>query len=219
MAETETRPALPPYVPYRTFITFLDTVRGLGVMPSHIDKSVMSSLSGGMQSWLRASLRYMKLINAEGEPDDRLERLAFTQGDERKSQLRELFKSTYGFLNGKIDLQNTTPQKLRSAVLELGAQGETVDKILAFMVAMAKDAGVPISSLLTKRSIAPRRPRVKPIRRDESMAADIDEEIDIRPPAVTREQILIDMLDPERMDDAEKSAVWTLLLWLKKQGA
>ncbi len=165
MADTE-RPTLPPYVPYRTFIGFLDTVRALGIMPSHIDKAVMSSLSGGTQSWLKSSLRYMKLIDAEGVPSPALEKLTFSEGEDRRALMRELFKSSYAFLDGKIDLQNTTPQKLRTAIVDLGAQGDTVEKIVAFLVAMAKDAQIPISTLLTKRLLTPRRPRVKSARKD-----------------------------------------------------
>jgi hypothetical protein len=160
MADAE-RKLLPPYMPYKTFGTFLDHLRAIG-MPSHIDKSVMSNLSGGMQSWLRAALRYMDLIDAEGVPTPALEQLAKAQGEARKVLLVDLFRKTYRFLNGKIDLKNTTPVKLRQAVIEEGAQGETVEKIVAFLVAMAKDAGVPMSPLLLKRAAPVRRPRPKP---------------------------------------------------------
>jgi hypothetical protein len=157
MAEGERKP-LPPYMPYKTFLTFLDHLRAIG-MPSHIDKSVMASMSGGMQNWLRSSLRYMRLVNDQDEPDPRLEKLVAAQGDERKALLADLFRSSYGFLNGKIDLRNTTPAKLRAAISELGAQGETAEKIMAFMISMAKDANIQVSTLLTKRAPSVRRPR------------------------------------------------------------
>jgi hypothetical protein len=157
MTENERKP-LPPYMPYKTFGTFLDHLRAIG-MPSHIDKSVMTNLSGGMQSWLKAALRYMKLINADDTPTPALEKLAAAQGDDRKPLMRELFGKTYAFLNGTVDLTKTTPAKLREAIVQEGGQGETVEKIITFMMAMAKDAGVPVSSLLTKRAM--RRPRPK----------------------------------------------------------
>ena len=161
MAETE-RKTLPPYMPYRSFLTFLDHLRAVG-MPSHIDKGAMASMSGAMQSWTKASLRYMRLIDADDVPDERLKKLANAQGDERKALLRELFASTYGFL--KVDLSNTTAPKLREAIAELGAQGETVEKVIAFLVAMGKDANVPLSAYLTKR--APRVRRTKNTARKE----------------------------------------------------
>lgn len=154
------RKPLPPYLPYRTFLTFLDHLRAIG-MPSHIDKSVMTNLSGAMQSWLKSSLRYMQLVNTEDVPSPMLTKLAESQGDDRKALLLTLFKQSYAFLDGNIDLKNTTPQKLRTAIVDLGAQGETVEKIMAFMVAMAKDANVPLSTLLTKRAPSVRKPRQK----------------------------------------------------------
>lgn len=157
MADTDRKP-LPPYLPYKTFGTFLDHLRAIGT-PSHIDKSVMSNLSGGMQSWLKSALRYMKLVTADDVPTPALEHLAHAQGDDRKAALLALFKSSYAFLNGKVDLEKTTPTQLRSAIVEFGATGDTVEKIVAFMVAMAKDAGVPMSKLLTQRAASPRRPR------------------------------------------------------------
>jgi hypothetical protein len=160
MSESERKP-IPPYLPYKTFGTFLDHLRSIG-MPSHIDKSVMASLSGGMQSWLKSALRYMKLIDAEDAPTDALAALAAAQGDERKPLLLSLFQSSYGFLKGRVDLKNTTPSKLKAAITEQGAQGETAEKVMAFLVAMAKDAGVPLSSLLTTRTPSVRRPRPKP---------------------------------------------------------
>jgi hypothetical protein len=183
------RKLLPPYVPAKTCITFLDHLPGIGGMPSHIDKAVMSNLSGGMQSWLKASLRYMKLINAEDEPTVMLAKLAGTQGDDRKPLLRELFNSTYSFLAGKIDLQNTTPQKLRSAIVELGAQGETVEKIMSFLIGLGKEAGVTLSPYLTKRTIGPRRPRQKTAKKEgvPVAAGDTDdEEDDDAAPAMTK---------------------------------
>lgn len=160
MTENERKP-LPPYMPYKTFVTFLDHLRALG-MPSHIDKSVMSNLSGGMQSWLKAALRYMKLITPDDAPTDRLVKLANAQGEERKTLMLDLFTQSYGFVIAKVDLKNTTPVKLRAVFAEAGAQGETLEKIVTFMVAMAKDAGVQMSQLLTKRAPSVRRARPKP---------------------------------------------------------
>ncbi len=179
MADTDRKP-LPPYLPYKTFITFLDHLKAIGI-PSHIDKSVMANLSGGLQSWLKAGLRYMKLIGTDDAPTPRLAKLAQSQGDERKAMLRELFEATFSFLNGKVDLKNTTPAKLRSAIVEEGAQGETVEKIVAFLVAMAKDANVQMSQLLTQRAPSVRRPRQKPTPRPGTPRQEEEDEDDEDP--------------------------------------
>jgi hypothetical protein len=173
MPENDRRP-LPPYVPYKTFGSFLDHLRAIGV-PSHIDKSVMTHLSGGMQSWLKAALRYLALINADDTPTPTLEKLAVAQDEERKKLLRDLFTRGYAFLNGKLDLKNTTPFKLRSAVADLGAQGETVEKIIAFMIAMAKDANITVSPLLLKRASPTRRAKPKQVIRYGPLPPELEE--------------------------------------------
>jgi hypothetical protein len=174
----QARKPLPPYVPYKTFNTFLDHLKAIG-MPSHIDKSVMASLSGGMQSWLKAALRYMKLINEKDEPTELLAHLVVSQGAERRAVLFQIFAQSYAFLIDKVDLRNTTPTKLRSAIVEEGAQGETVDKILAFLLAMAKDAGVEMSKLLTTRAPRQARARTKtPKASRQDDADESDDEID-----------------------------------------
>lgn len=160
MTEADRKP-LPPYLPYKTFTSFLDQLRNVG-MPSHIDKSVMTSMSGAMQSWLKSALRYMRLVDADDAPDPRLVKLVNSKGDDRKAALMTLFKSSYAFLDGKVDLSNTTPQKLRTTVVDLGASGETADKIMAFMIAFGKDAGMTLSPHLLKRAAPQRRPRQKP---------------------------------------------------------
>lgn len=175
----QARKPLPPYVPYKTFNTFLDHLKAIG-MPSHIDKSVMASLSGGMQSWLKAALRNMKLITEKDEPTELLAQLVSSQGVERKHVLLKIFNQTYTFLNGKVDLKNTTPTKLRSAIIEEGAQGETVDKIVAFMLAMGKDANVEMSKLLTTRQPrAPRPRKASPTKKEEREDIDADDDDDI----------------------------------------
>ena len=167
MPETELAEAsgrkspLPPYVPYRTFLNFLDSLKNV-VMPSHIDKAVIGSLSGGMQSWLKASLKSMKLVDVEARPQERLRKLVASEGEDRKVLLRELFNATYApLLKGKVDLQSTTTPNLKSAFAELGAQGETIDKQVAFLMALAKDAGLELSAHLKRSTPQRRRPRVQ----------------------------------------------------------
>lgn len=147
--------SLPPYVPYRTFTTFVDSLRA--GMPSHVDKSVLKSMSGGVQAWLRASLRAMELIDAANVPQDALHKLATVEGAARQRLLRSLFVSTYGFVLSVMDLRAATPAKLEAAFTGTGAKGDTVRKSMAFMLAMAKDAGIELSPFLLERGAMSRR--------------------------------------------------------------
>jgi hypothetical protein len=51
----------------------------------------------------------------------------------------------------------TTPAQLEAAFVARGASGDTVRKSIAFMLAMAKDAGVELSPHLTKRGALSRK--------------------------------------------------------------
>jgi hypothetical protein len=145
---------IPPYVPYRTFLTFLDSLRG--GMPSHVDKSVLTSMSGAVQSWLKTSLRAMGLIDRAGVPQERLCALVTAEGQDRNRLLREIFESTYGFLSKDVDLQSTTPARLEAAFVAAGASGDTVRKAVAFMLSLARDAGIELSPHLSKPGALPR---------------------------------------------------------------
>lgn len=127
-------------------------------MPSHIDKSVLKSMSGGVQGWLKASLRAMDLIDSANAPRAMLHRLAVAEGGSRQRILRELFSATYAFLSPKVDLASTTPAQVEAAFSGVGASGDTVRKSVAFMLAFAKDAGIELSPHLLKRRVI-RRPK------------------------------------------------------------
>lgn len=151
---------IPPYVPFRTFMGFIDSLRNV-VIPTHLDNAVMPSMSGGMRSWLRNALRTMDLMDRESRPTERLERLVKSEGDDRKAVLRDLFNTTYApLLKGKIDLTRTTQTQLRTVLTDVGAQGETVTKAMAFLLAFAKEAGFELSPHLGKRANQ-RRPRAQ----------------------------------------------------------
>lgn len=140
---------IPPYVPYRTFATFLESLKG-GV-PSRIDSSVLRSMSGGVRGWLKAALRSMQLIDASDVPTTALHRLVAAEGTMRQRLLRELFAGTYEFLGRRVDLAAATPAEIEAAFAARGARGDTVRKSIAFMLSMAKEAGVGLSPHLVKR--------------------------------------------------------------------
>lgn len=218
MPDSERKP-LPPYVPYRTFSNLLENLGNVGV-PSHIDKNVIGSLSGGMQSWLKAALRYLKLIDSENVSSNTLRKLVAARDEDRKLALKQLFFQAYSFLDGRVDLSNTTQSQIKAAFADLGAQGETVEKMTAFLVAMGKDAGITLSPYLTKRAPATRKPRgpkagPKPQGQTASPVA-MERDGPLQEPHISPEQVLLGLLNPQQMSEEEMKAVWTLLVYLKK---
>lgn len=144
------RKVLPPYLPYRTFRNFMDSLL-VGGIPGRIDRSLMGSMSGTTQSQLIATVRYLGLVSAHGVPTERLNRLVNSEGPERQKVLREILTSAYSFLfeEGFV-LQKATAKQLEEQFAKAGASGETVRKCVTFFTAAAKAAGLPISPYIVR---------------------------------------------------------------------
>src|SRR4030042_4898332 len=93
----ETKKLSPPYLPYKTLRNFLESMKV--AMPARIDRSVMRSMSGAMQSQLILALKYLHLISLDaGVPTEKLTKLVHSEGAERQRILKEILISSYSFL-------------------------------------------------------------------------------------------------------------------------
>jgi hypothetical protein len=209
---------IPPYVAYKTFLNTLEAFKA--TIPSQIDRSVVPNMSGGVYASLLCSLRVMKLVDRNNVPSVMFENLVNAKEGERRTLLRELFDQTYSFLfeNG-INLSQITLDQLNKVFSELGASGATVKKCRSFFLSFAKDAGVELSPYLKRasrsRSVRPRQKKQaqKVPKQSKEREDDITEE------SRTESDFLYEILDPEVMTEEEQKAVWTLMLYLKKQEA
>src|ERR1035441_3642784 len=116
----------PPYVAYKTFIGFVDSLRK--AIPGRIDRSVMHTMSGGTQSHVNHALRTMELINDSGVPTDAFKELIQTQGEERKKALIVCLKTGYPFLfpPNKIDLGTASGKQLLDQFGNVGLRGDSI---------------------------------------------------------------------------------------------
>jgi hypothetical protein len=154
----EVMPAVPPYVPYRSFRNFTDSLKQ-GI-PGRIDRSVMASMSGAIQSQLTAALRYLGLIKVTGQPSDILPRLVNSEGPERIKVMREIVTTSYKFLFDGFDVKTATPRMLEEQFGKMGASGGTLSKCMNFFLAAAKEAGIETSPHL-KPQRGPRQGRAR----------------------------------------------------------
>ena len=151
---------VPPYVPYKTFRNFIDSLRQ--GMPGRIDRSLMGTLAGGTQAQLLSALRYLGLITEHGTPTERLTRLVHSEGSERQAALRDALTSAYPSLFDSEDhfkLETATAHQFEEQFKRLNIRGDTVRKAQAFFIAAAKDADVPLSRYVSGRG--PGRPASK----------------------------------------------------------
>jgi Family of unknown function (DUF5343) len=150
--------AVPPYVPYRSFRNFTDSLKQ-GI-PGRIDRSVMSSMSGAIQSQLTAALRYLGLIKPTGQPTEMMARLVNSEGPERIKVMREIVTTSYRFLFDDFDVKRATPRMLEEQFAAMGASGGTLSKCMNFFLAAAKEAGIETSPHL-KSQRGPRQGRIR----------------------------------------------------------
>lgn len=150
---------LPPYVPYRSFINFIESLKQ-GI-PARIDRSMMPNMSGGLQSQLTHALRVLLLIGHTGQPTSTLSRLVNSEGAEHTKVMHEIVTTCYQFVFLNIDIKTATPSLLEEQFARTGASGGTLDKCILFFLAAAKDGGVELSPHL-KRSRGPRVQRMRP---------------------------------------------------------
>jgi hypothetical protein len=151
--------AVPPYVPYRSFRNFTDSLKQ-GI-PARIDRSVMPSMSGALQSQLMSALRYLSLVTSSGHPTETLITFVNSEGTERVEALKKILAGGYPFLRKPFELKTATPRMIEEQFANAGASGGTIDKCINFFIAAAKEAEITLSPHLTstRTGRSPRRAR------------------------------------------------------------
>jgi Family of unknown function (DUF5343) len=211
----------PPYTSYRTFKTFIEDLREQGV-PSRIDRSVLTRVSGVVGTQLMHALRFLGLIEDQGRPTQRLKELLNAEGEAHwPEKFSELLRQVYAPMFA-IDLETATPSHFNETFRKaFPAADAVVQKCVTFFLYAANDAGVKISGRILKgRKPRSSTPRKKP-RPAQAKATDI-EAAPSRPQPLTPliedkkpSEILLMHLDPNEMDDEQQTAVWTLMKYFK----
>jgi hypothetical protein len=149
------RKHLPPYVSYRTFHNFIERLQEQ--MPSRIDRSYWGDiLSGSTGIQLMAALRFLNLVDANGKPLERLRLLVSARGEQRAQLLRIIAYDAFSFvLESSLDLESATYAQLVEVFHSTFQLTDDVSrKCVKFFIALANDAGMPISPFITKRTRA-----------------------------------------------------------------
>lgn len=209
----------PPYVSYKTFSNTLEEFKS--DIPSVIDKSVLSSMSGSTYGALISALQVMKLIDIKNVPTEKFKNLVKSVDGERKEILKQVFESVYDFLaEDNINTTQMTINQLNAKLSLMGATGATIKKCRSFFLALAKDSDIELSPFLTKvvrtrTNNSKFKAKKTPSKKKSHVSEDVDEEFNGSSRSFS--ELLYDILDPDIMNEEEQKAVWTLMLYLKKQ--
>jgi hypothetical protein len=159
---------LPPYVSYRTFRNFLESLKS-GI-PSRIDRSYWGTkFSGSTGIQLVTALRFLTLVEESNAPTERLVQLVQADRERKRVLLRAILEQAYAPILKGLDLSRATPAELGERFAQAGATGDVGRKCLSFFVASAAEAGLPLSSFILQRAkprLAPRARRRAPRRKE-----------------------------------------------------
>jgi hypothetical protein len=150
-ATTEAKAATAAYVPFETFENFVSTLNST-LVPDHIDRGMMSNLSGAVQSHLLSALRFLGLVTGKDDKvTDEFRQLVSTYGTDGWNQaLQALLKQAYADIT--VDIGTTTDQKLRGAFeTAFKLDGSMLDRAVRFYIQGFKRAGATISPHVGKR--------------------------------------------------------------------
>jgi hypothetical protein len=152
-APDRTSKSTAPYTSFATFKNFLTGLRALGGVPIVIDNSVYGNMSGGSRSQLKATLRFLGLVDDANKPTEELHiGVAATQDVAAwRSWVLALLTAYYPSIISH-QLTNTTPAALRKE-FEAAFSGtpDVVTKSVTFFIHAAREAGVALSPRLTER--------------------------------------------------------------------
>jgi hypothetical protein len=132
----------PPYIPFSTFVGFLDKLAQNDI-PPRIDRSVMDNLSGTTQSYLLAALRSFDLVGEDLEVRPGLEALARKQ-DQRPQLMAELLHRFYAE-QIQLGQETATSGQLAESFRSYDLSGETVRKAIRFFLHAADFADIKLS--------------------------------------------------------------------------
>lgn len=140
----QAKSTVPPYATYKSFTNLINDLKENG-LPDHITPTVLKGSNSG-KAMMKATLKSLGLTNSEGEPTSKFTQLIDSEED-YNIVLKGLVENTYHFLfDGSINLENTTTEKVVDKFKDVGAGGSTVSKCMSFFLAIAKDAGIEVSS-------------------------------------------------------------------------
>jgi Family of unknown function (DUF5343) len=227
--QNETKRVAAPYISYQTLKTFVAPLKE-HVTPNRIDKSLLKSFSGAVQSQLMTALRFLRLTHEDGRPTDSLKALINAYGTDRWADaLGMVLKASYPELF-KLQLQSASPSEFNEAFKKAyPCEGDTLRKGVTFFLNAGREAGISFSPFL----LANAKPRSGPTKRrarqngskeDKSRETNGGGRTDEPPPppagsAKALEYQLIDLMSEPDIDDPVKQSIWSLVQYLTARKA
>lgn len=155
----ESRP-LPPYIPFKTFTNFVQKLSET-VIPERIDSSLLRSYPGSVARQLKAALRYLKLIDGDGNTTSTLVDVVKSYGTGTwKQMLADMLADAYQPVLDGLNLDTGTLGQLQQKFRNQGADGQMLQKCITFYLSALREAELTFSPHFVERvRRAERKPR------------------------------------------------------------
>ena len=150
------------YIPLKTLTGFIERLSAT-VVPSIIDGSLLSTMSGSMKSQLMSALRFMGLIKINGAVNEKLKKLVDAYNtDTWKTTFAEIINESYAEVIGDVNLSTGTAQQLNEAFrLRGGVDGQMLEKAVRFYLAALAECDIKVSPHFTAKRARKTTPRKK----------------------------------------------------------
>jgi len=141
---------LPPYMPFKTFLGFLEKLKETTV-PSRIDAAVLKTYSGTLQRMIIITLKSLNLIDKEQVVTDEMRELVKAYGtDQWQERFKEIINNRYKYVIGTLNIAtDATRYQLEENFRIVGADRGVLAKCISFYISAAREAGIPLSPHIT----------------------------------------------------------------------
>lgn len=153
-----------PFPPYGSFISFLNDLNAMEVLPNQLNQQVFSSsYSGSAKHQILKAFRFFGLMSEAGVPDEKQLRPLMEPATRQLSMgaiLQEAYKALID-----LPLETAGPAEVNTWFNSIGMDSATTRKAKSFFLAAAKENGIKMHSLVadkTRKSPAGTRRKRKP---------------------------------------------------------
>jgi hypothetical protein len=141
----------PPYCAFETFKNFIGHLHDT-VMPTQIDTSLMTNMSGGVRSQMMSALRFFDMIGADGKPTEVLTYGVDVYGKPEWKDyavaLSDMYKPR---AIGDLNIDSATAKELEDAFkIHGGVEGSTREKAIRFYLKLLEEGDVQFSAHFKK---------------------------------------------------------------------
>lgn len=207
-----------PYAPAANITAVMERVRRIN-LPDLIDTDFLrvTAIPEASLGRVAYALRFLRLIEANGRPSDRLRAMARASEDEYRELLEAVVREAYAPDLARVDPSLDTQAQIVSAFQRYEPRSQTMRMVMLFL-GLCRAAGIPVLESPRERQMQNRRaeriPRAPRAGRSTTVAPHrptVREVEAIRPPISEGLLFSVTVEDIGALDDADFDGVWTAL--------